>query len=317
MAERSVATVFGGSGFIGRYLVKRLAQAGHVVRVAVRDTEAAQFLKPMGALGQIVLLRAPITDTAAVARAVAGADIVVNLVGILAERAPGDFQRIHADAAGAVARAAAAAGVGHLVHLSAIGADPANPSRYAQSKAAGEAQVLAAFLQATILRPSVVFGDEDGFFNRFAAMGQMLPVMPVISGDTRLQPVYVGDVADAIVAALGLPAARGAIFELAGPRVASLRELQAWILSLIERKRPLLDVPPGLAAVQAKLFERLPGKLLTTDQLLLLGRDNVATAAHPGLSALGIAATPMELVVPRYLARYRPGGRRRGDFAPA
>jgi NADH dehydrogenase len=313
MATRTVATVFGGSGFIGRYVVKRLAQAGHVVRVAVRDTEAARFLKPMGAVGQIVLLRAPVTDPAAVARAVEGASHVVNLVGILAEAREGDFQRVQADGAGNVARAASSAGVARLVHLSAIGADAASPSLYAQSKAAGEAQVSAAVPGAVILRPSVVFGAEDAFFNRFAAMAQLLPVMPVIGGATRLQPVYVGDVADAVMA--GLARAEGGVFELGGPRVATLRELQAWILTLIQRNRRMIDVPAWAAQLQARLLERLPGKLLTQDQLKLLSRDNVVAPGVPGLQALGIAPTPMDLVVPQYLARYRPGGRRREDFA--
>jgi NADH dehydrogenase len=315
MATRSVATVFGGSGFIGRHVVQRLARAGHVVRVAVRDTESAMFLKPMGAVGQVVLLRAPVTDTATVARAVEGADLVVNLVGILAEGKAGDFQRIHADGAGNVARAAAAAGVGRMVHLSAIGADAASPSLYAQSKAAGEAQVRAAMPGAVILRPSVVFGADDAFFNRFATMARLLWVMPVIGGDTRLQPVFVGDVADAVMAGLTQAAAVGRTFELGGPRVATLRELQAWVLTLVQRKRMLIDVPGGIAALQAKILERLPGKLLTQDQLKLLSRDNVVAADAAGLAALGISPTPMELVVPQYLGRYRPGGVRRESFA--
>lgn len=307
MATRKVATVFGGSGFIGRYVVKRLARAGYVVRVAVRDTEAAMFLRPMGAVGQIVPLRASVTDPASVARAVEGAAVVVNLVGILAEGRPGDFQRIQGDGAGHVARACAAAGVAQLVHLSAIGADADSPSLYARSKADGEAQVLAAIPGAAILRPSVVFGAEDGFFNRFAGMAALLPVMPVISGDTKLQPVYVGDVADAVMAGL----TRGGVFELGGPHVWSLRELQAWVLVLTRRKRMLIDVPAGIAGLQAKLLQRLPGKLLTEDQLKLLGMDNVVSPNAPGLDALGIAATPMEVVVPGYLARYQPGGLKR------
>ena len=202
MATRSVATVFGGSGFIGRYVVKRLAHKGFVVRVAVRDPEAALFLKTSGAVGQIVPLFASVENEATVHRAVDGAGLVVNLVGILAEGRKGDFQRVHAEGAGRVARLAAAAGVERLVHVSAIGADPGSPSAYGTSKAAGEQAVHAAFPDATILRPSIVFGPEDQFFNRFAALARLSPVMPVISGATRLQPVYVGDVADATMAAL-------------------------------------------------------------------------------------------------------------------
>lgn len=315
MSERSVATVFGGSGFIGRYVVKRLANAGYVVRVAVRDTEGAMFLRPMGVVGQIVPLHAPVTDAAAVARAVAGASVVVNLVGILAERRAGDFRRIQAEGAGIVAKAAAAAGVGQLVHLSAIGADAASPSRYASSKAEGEAAVRAAFPGATILRPSVVFGPEDRFFNRFAAMAQLLPVMPVISGATRFQPVYVADVADAVMAALRLPAARGTTYELGGPRPWSMRELLSWILVQVQRRRPLFEVPAGLARLQAAILEHVPGKPLTRDQLLLLARDNLPAEGAPGLATLGIVPTPVELVVPAYLARYRQGGLKRDVYA--
>jgi uncharacterized protein YbjT (DUF2867 family) len=302
-----IATVFGGSGFIGRYVVKRLADSGYIVRVAVRDTEAAMFLRPMGGVGQIVPLQVSITDDAAVARAVQGAEIVVNLVGILAESKPGDFMRLQGEGAGRVARAAAAAGVAKLVQISAIGADAASPSRYAASKAAGEAAVLAAFPNATILRPSLVFGTEDQFFNRFGAMAALWPIIPVISGATRFQPVYVGDVADAVMAALIRPEAAGAIYELAGPQIASFRELLGWILRETRRPRMLLDIPPWLARLQAAILEHVPGKPLTRDQLLLLAHDNVA-GTLPGLASLGITPTPLEQVVPKYLRRFRPGG---------
>jgi NADH dehydrogenase len=306
---RNVATVFGGSGFIGRHVVQRLARQGYVVRAAVRDTEAALLLKPMGAVGQIVLLRAPVTSPEAVARAVEGAEVVVNLAGILAESRPGDFGRVMGEGAGCVARAAAAAGATGLVHLSAIGADAASPSAYGRAKAAGEAAVLAAFPAATILRPSVVFGPEDKFFNRFGAMARMLPFMPVIAGATRLQPVYVGDVADAVMAALARPEAAGRIFELGGPRALSFRDLLAWILQVTGRHRPLVALPARLARMQARVLERLPGKLLTRDQLLMLTRDNVVAADAAGLAELGIVPTPMDMVVPAYLCRFRPGGR--------
>jgi NADH dehydrogenase len=306
---RNVATVFGGSGFIGRHVVQRLARQGYVVRAAVRDTEAAMLLKPMGAVGQIVLLRAPVTSPEAVARAVEGAEVVVNLAGILAERRPGDFDRVMGEGAGCVARAAAAAGATGLVHLSAIGADAASPSAYGRAKAAGEAAVLAAFPAATILRPSVVFGPEDKFFNRFGAMARMLPCMPVIAGATRLQPVYVGDVADAVMAALARPEAAGRIFELGGPQALTFRDLLAWILETTGRRRPLVALPARLARMQARVLERLPGKLLTRDQLLMLTSDNVVAADAAGLAELGIVPTPMDLVVPAYLCRFRPGGR--------
>jgi uncharacterized protein YbjT (DUF2867 family) len=311
MATRSVATVFGGSGFIGRYVVKRLAAEGYVVRVAVRDPEAALFLKPMGAVGQIVPLFANIRQDGTVERAVEGADVVVSLVGILAEAKRGDFAHIHGEGAGRIARLSAAAGVGALVHLSAIGADPASASAYAKSKAQGEKAVTEAFPRAVILRPSVVFGPEDAFYNRFGAMAQVSPFMPVICGDTRLQPVYVGDVADAVMAALSLPASAPRVYELGGPDIWTFRDLLVWILHQTERHRRLIEVPMGLARLQASVLEKLPGKLLTHDQLLMLQRDNVATPGTPGLAELGVVPTPVDLVVPAYLKRYRQGGGKR------
>ena len=308
MATRSVATVFGGSGFLGRYVVKRLAAAGHIVRVAGRDTERAKDLMVAGRVGQVVPLCVSLGNAAAVARAVEGADLVVNLVGILAERRPGDFQRVQAEGAGRIAQAAAAAGVARLVHVSAIGADAASPSLYAQTKAAGEAAVRAALPGATVLRPSLLFGPEDQFFNRFGAMAMTLPVMPVICGDTRFQPVYVGDVADAVLASLTREDAPGRIYELGGPRVWTFRELLVWILRETRRDRRLFEVPPRLARWQARIGELVPGKPFTRDQLLLLQRDNVVADGAPGLAELGIIPTPVELVVPGYLDRYRAGG---------
>jgi uncharacterized protein YbjT (DUF2867 family) len=315
--RRHVATVFGGSGFIGRYVVKRLAARGYIVRVAVRDPETALFLKPMGAVGQVVPLFASLTREDTVARAIDGASLVVNLVGILAEARPGDFQRLQADAPGVMARRAAAHGVERFVQMSAIGADPASPSAYARTKGLGEAAVLAGFPNASILRPSLVFGQEDQLFNRFAGMAQIAPVMPVVAGATRFQPVFVGDIADAVLAVLTLPDVAGKRYELGGPAVWSMRDILVYILKETRRRRPLIDVPPRLAQLQASLLERLPGKLLTRDQLLLLQRDNVVTAGMPGLAALGIAPTPIELVVPAYLTRYRPGGGRQTPVAPA
>ena len=311
MATRNVATVFGGSGFIGRYVVKRLARAGYVVRVAVRDPEAALFLKPMGAVGQVVPLYCDLRQEATVRRAVEGASVVVNLVGILAERRAGDFQAMHADGPATIARLATECGVDKLVHVSAIGADAASPSRYAMSKAAGEAAVTAAFPGATILRPSVVFGPEDQFFNRFGALARMLPFMPVIAGDTRMQPVFVGDVADAVMAAVSRPEAPGKIYELGGPRVWTFREILAYILKATGRTHRLVNIPMGVARMQASVLELLPWKPLTRDQLLMLERDNVVAAGTPGLAELGIVPTPVELVVPDYLRRFQPGGGRR------
>jgi len=311
MPTRHVATVFGGSGFIGRYVVKRLAAAGYVVRVAVRDTEAAGFLKPMGGVGQIVPLQASVTSDAGVARAVDGAEVVINLVGILAEPKPGDFNRLQGEGAARVAKASAAAGVGRFVQMSAIGADAGSASLYASSKAAGEAAVREALPNATILRPSLVFGAEDQFFNRFGAMAAISPIMPVISGATKFQPVYVGDVADAVMAAITRPEAAGKTYELGGPKVWTFRELLAWILEITLRRRVLVNIPPSIAGFQARIMEHVPGKPLTRDQLILLGRDNVCTNL-PGLADLGIVATSVEQVVPLYLRRFRPGGGKRG-----
>lgn len=313
MATRSVATVFGGSGFIGRYVTKRLLAQGHIVRIAGRNTEAARGSMMAGRVGQVVPLYVSLSNEASVARATEGADIVVNLVGILSERRPGDFQRVQAEGAGRIARAAAVHGVGRMVHISAIGASAASPSQYAQSKAAGEHAVLAAMPGATILRPSLVFGAEDQFFNRFGAMAMTLPVMPVISGNTRFQPVFVGDVADAVRTVLAREDTKGMIFELGGPRVWTFREILAWILKETRRNRLMLEIPMGVARLQARLGELLPSKPLTRDQLIQLGIDNVVGEGMPGLQELGIVPSPIELVVPGYLDRYRAGGGKRED----
>jgi NADH dehydrogenase len=305
-----LVTVFGGGGFIGRHIVQRLAAAGHSIRIAGRDTERAARLCTMGGVGQITPVAASITDEASSARAVAGADIVINLVGILFESRAGDFQRIQAEGAGRVSRLAAAAGAKQFLHLSAIGADANSPSLYAQTKAAGEAAVLAAFPGAIILRPSVVFGPDDQFFNRFAGLAAMLPFMPVVSGETRFQPVYVGDVADAAMAALADPAAAGKVFELGGPRVMSMRQVLRYILDVTGRRRPMIALPEGFVRLQARLGELLPTPPLTRDQLILLGKDNVVSPNALGFQALGIEPKAVEAIVPAYLARFRVGGQR-------
>ena len=317
MATRRVATVFGGSGFIGRYVVKRLAQQGYIVRVPSRDPEGALFLKPMGAVGQVVPLYASVTNEATVQRAVEGAEIVVNLVGVLAESRKASFQAIHTEGAERIARLSAAAGVARLVQISAIGADPNSPSRYGSTKGKAEQAVLAAFPKAVILRPSIVFGTDDKFFNRFGEMAKLLPFMPVISGKTKMQPVYVADVADAVMAALTRTDVQGKIFELGGPQVFTFREILALILKETQRNLRLVEIPMGLARMQAMVLQHVPGKPLTPDQLVMLSTDNVVAAGAAGLEALGIAPTPVELVVPGYLARFRPGGGRRPAAAPA
>jgi NADH dehydrogenase len=312
MITPKLAVVFGGSGFLGRSIVQRLAAAGYVVRVAVRDVEAAMFLRPMGGPGQIVPLYAPLHEEALVGRATEGAELVINLTGILAERRRGDFFRVHAEGAGRIARLAASSVARHVIHVSAIGADPGSASDYARSKAEGEAAVRGAFKGAVILRPSIVFGAEDSFFNRFAAMAAISPVIPIVSGKTRFQPVYVGDVADAAIAALR-PQAAGRIFELGGPQVKTFKELIEYMLKIIERNRLVVDLPLPVAKFQAALLERLPGKLLTNDQIKLLQCDNIVAEGTAGLGDLGLVPTPMDLIVPSYLARYRPAGNRRQD----
>lgn len=308
LPERKIATVFGGSGFLGRHVVQRLTAAGYIVRIAVRDPEGAKFLRPMGGIGQVVPLFAPVTNEEAAARAISGAELVINLAGILAESAKGDFDRIHAEGAGRVARLAAAAGVKRLIHVSAIGADAASPSAYARSKAAGEAAVRAAFPAATILRPSIIFGAEDDFFNRFAAMAVSFPLIPIVHGATLFQPVHVGDVADAAMAAIA-PAAGAKIFELGGPEQKSFHDLVVLTLAYTGRRRRIIDLPVWLARLQAVFLERLPGKLLTNDQISLLARDNIVSSGAPGLEDLGIAPAALELILPTYLFRYRAGGK--------
>ena len=301
------ATVFGASGFIGRYVVRRLAAEGAQVVAAVRHPDAALFLKPMGNVGQITPVRAPVTDERAAAAAIAGSDVVVNLVGILYEHGRQTFDAVHRDGAGRVARLAAAAGAARLVHVSAIGADVAAPALYAQSKARGEEAVRREFPGATILRPSIVFGPEDDFFNRFAAMAKLSPALPLIGGGaTRFQPVYVGDVADAVAAALADPATAGRSYELGGPTVYSFADLMRLMLEQTGRHRLLVPVPFGLARLKAWFLEKLPVPPLTRDQVLMLERDNVVGGA-PGLAELGIRPTAAETVLPTYLDRYRKG----------
>ncbi len=305
----SLVTVFGGSGFLGRYLVRRLAAAGARINVAVRDPEAALYLKPMGAVGQISLMTANLRHPRSVAAAVEGADAVVNLVGILYQRGRQRFGAIHADGAELVARAAARAGASRLVHLSALAADPQAESEYARSKAAGEAAVKAAFPRANIVRPSIVFGPEDNFFNLFGMLARYTPVLPLIGGgDTRFQPVYVGDVAEALAAILADPDSAGKIHELGGPRVYSFAELMRIVLRETGRQRLLVPVPFALAMVKAAFLQLLPAPLLTVDQVRLLKSDTVVAEDALGLADLGIRPTPVDGVLPTYMHRHRRGG---------
>jgi len=307
-----VVTVFGGSGFIGRHLIRRLARAGAIVRIATRNPNKAQFLKTAGAVGQIVPLATDVRSDESVARAVDGADVVVNLIGALYNDGPWTMDTAHAQAAGRIARLAKAAGARRLVHISAIGADAKSEAEYGRTKAAGEKAVLAAFPEATILRPSIVFGPEDHFFNRFAAMAQVAWALPLIGGGkTRFQPVYVGDVADAIVAALHDPKAQGRTYELGGPSVYTFKELMELTLKEIRRKRLLLPLPWKVAETLGGLMEKIPliAPPLTKDQVEMLKKDNVPSGSAPGLADLGVTPTTVEVIVPTYLYRFIVGGR--------
>jgi NADH dehydrogenase len=306
---RGLVTVFGGSGFIGRYVVQRLARAGWQVRVAVRRPNEALFLKTSGDVGQVTPVAANIRDDRSVAAAVAGADAVINLVGILYASGKQSFDAVQAKGAARIAAAAKAAGATRFVQISAIGADPSSDSAYARSKAEGEQAVKLAFADATILRPSIVFGPEDDFFNRFARMAMMSPVLPLIGGGhTKFQPVYVADVADAVARALEDEGTMGKTYELGGPRSYTFRALMEMLLKEIGRCRLLVPLPFALATLKASFLQLLPIKLLTVDQVRLLKRDNVVSANALGFKDLGITPTALEAILPSYLDQYRPLG---------
>jgi NADH dehydrogenase len=302
-----LVTLFGGGGFIGRYVAQALFARGLRVRIAQRDPRRAFFLKPLAGLGQIQFAAADVTEADQVARAVQGSDAVINLVGIL----KGDFDTIHRQGAKNVAEAAAAAGAQALVQVSAIGADPESESRYGRSKGEGEHAVRAAFPSATIVRPSIAFGQEDRFVNRFAAMARMLPVVPVIRGGWRLQPVHAADLGRAIaLAALDPRSHGGRTYELGGPQVLTMRELQAWICERTGRGlKPVLEIPDPIARLMAKLGGWLPGAPITWDQWLMLQRDSVAAEGASGFEAFGIAPAPLAAVAEGWLTAYRRSGR--------
>lgn len=322
LPSQQLVTVFGGSGFVGRHVVRALVKRGYRVRVAVRRPDLAGFLQPLGMVGQIHAVQANLRYPDSVAAAVKGASAVVNLVGILQEGGRQNFAAVQANGARVIAQACAAAGIARLVHISAIGADAGSKSLYARSKAEGEAAVLAAVPGAVILRPSIVFGPEDGFFNRFAALARMLPALPLVGGgDTRFQPVFVGDVAEAVARGVDGVVTGGRIYELGGPEVKSFRELLAYICEVIDRKRLLLPLPFPLARIQAGVFEildtltlgLLPDAIkLTRDQVTLLESDNVVSAAAVAegrsFEGLGIAPVSVEAIVPSYLWRFRKTG---------
>jgi NADH dehydrogenase len=308
----TLVTVFGGSGFVGRHVVRALVKRDYRIRVAVRRPELAGHLQPLGKVGQIHAVQANLRYPASIKAAMRDAGIVVNLVGILTEGGRQSFKAVQAEGAGAIAQAAAEIGA-RMVQVSAIGADAQSASAYARAKAAGEQAVLAAVPSATILRPSLVFGPEDSFTNRFAALARVAPVMPLFGADTRMQPVFVGDVANAVADAVDGKAKAGAVYELGGPEVLTMKQIIEIILATIERKRALLPVPFGIARLQSYLLQYAPGALkLTPDQVAMLRVDNVVSdaAKSAGLTLEGLGITPdsMEAVVPQYLWRFRATG---------
>jgi len=311
---KGLATVFGGSGFVGAQIVRALARRGHRVRVAVRRPGLAYRLPMLGDVGQIEIVQANIRDEESVARALEGAETCVNCVAVLHESGRQTFESLHIEGAGRVAATAVAAGAERFVQISAIGADGASASAYARTKAAGEAAVRAALPGATILRPSVVFGPADAFFNRFAAMATRAPALPLIGGGlTRFQPVFVGDVAAAVAAALEDPAAAGVTYELGGPSIYTFEALMRLMLAVIDRRPALVAVPFDAARVLGRVGDAIgrAGLLsppITTDQVEMLKVDNVVAPGAPGLAALGVAATALETIIPTYLYRYRKGG---------
>ncbi|SPH23618.1 dTDP-4-dehydrorhamnose reductase [Defluviimonas aquaemixtae] len=309
-----LVTIYGGSGFLGRYVARRMAKEGWRVRVAVRRPNEALFVKPYGAVGQVEPIFCNIRDDASVRAAMAGADAVVNCVGTFDKRGKNNFGAVHVEGASRIARIAAETGVERLVHVSAIGADPESESDYGRTKAEGEAAVLAAFPGAMILRPSLMFGPEDGFYNRFAAMSRLGPVLALVGAETRFQPVYVDDVARAAVAGV-LGQATG-LYELGGPEVASFRELMQDMLRVINRRRMIVNMPFWAARIMAGLLDfgsmltggLVSNRILTRDQVRSLANDNVAAPDAKGLADLGIAPMPAEAVLPDYLWRFRPSG---------
>lgn len=309
-----LATILGGSGFVGRYVARQLAQEGWRVRVACRRPNEALFVRTYGVVGQVEPVQANIRHEGSVREVVAGADVVVNCVGILAEAGANRFGAVQAEGAATAARAAAAAGARRFVQISAIGADEGSPSDYARTKAEGERRVREAFPAAAILRPSIVFGPEDQFFNRFASMARFSPVLPVVGGSTRFQPVYVDDVAEAAKLAATGRAAPG-VYELGGPDVDTFRELMQVMLGVIRRRRLVVNVPFPVARLMGRAFDGL-GRItfglapqpLTLDQVRNLARDNVVSGRHPGFEALGVQPRSMEAILPEYLWRFRPAG---------
>lgn len=302
-----IVTVIGGSGFIGRYIAQAMAHRGWRVRVACRRPNEAVFVRTYGVVGQVEPIQCNVRDDASLAKVIEGADAVIYSVGVLAQAGKNTFQAVQAEGPERAARIAAAAGVKRFVLISAIGADPQSSSEYARTKAAGEANVLAHCPEAIILRPSIVFGTEDQFFNRFASMARLSPVIPIIGADTRFQPVWVQDVADAAAKALADEVAPGT-YELGGPNVYTFRELIQLMLRTIRRRRLIANIPFGIGRLQGKVLGLLPNPPLTEDQVKLLARDNVVAEGAKGFSDIGIEPEAPEAIIEAYLVPFRPEG---------
>ena len=310
--DKGLVTIFGGSGFIGNHVTQAIAQLGYRVRVAVRRPDLAGEVRMFGAQGRVQPVQANLRNRDSVIRAAAGSDIVINLTGILHESGRQRFMAVHTMGAKHVAEAAAAVGAKAMVHMSALGADAESKSTYARSKALGEQEVLAAFPKAVIIRPSLVFGRDDGFFNLFGAISRISPVVPVIGGASRFQPVYVGDVAAAFAAVVSGAAKPGTTYELGGPEIETMRQLLERLLAEAESKRVLMPIGPGLARFMGRIAQLSPWKLFTADQAVLLQADNVvseeAIAQKRTIAELGIVPTSMDAVLPTYLWRFRRHG---------
>ncbi len=311
-------TVFGGSGFVGRAIVRALAQEGYQIRVACRRIELAERIKTAGDVGQITILRTNLRIPASVAAAVSGSQAVINASGIAFQRGRQRYETVHVEGARAIAEAAKAAGVQRLVHISGIGADQRNSTnRFIRSKVDAEDAIVSGFADATMLRPSVVFGPEDAMFNRMAQIARQAPFLPVVGdGSARVQPVYVGDVGAAVVAVLERPDTAKSVFELGGPHVYTYREIGKLVLREIDRHKRIVGIPAGLMKIAGFFAEFLPVPPLTHDQVDLLVTDNVTRPGAPGLAELGIKPTAAEAILPMYLDRYRIGGRY-NQHAPA
>ncbi|PZP55970.1 MAG: complex I NDUFA9 subunit family protein [Micavibrio aeruginosavorus] len=306
--QNKIITIFGGTGFVGRYIVARLAKHGATIKVVTRSPSSGYFLRQFGVVGQIVPVACDYSENS-ISHAVSGSDIVINCLGILFEKGKSNFKTVHVDDASMIARACAIHAVKRLVHISALGIDESK-SKYAGTKREGEKAVRGHFSAATIIRPSVIFGPEDNFFNKFASLSLLMPALPLIArGNTKFQPVYVGDVADAIAKALMIDASTAKTYELGGPEVLNFKEIYQKLFAQIGHKRILVNMPESIARIQAALFSILPTPPLTGDQITSLKTDNVVSENALKLRDLAIHPTALDAILPSYLNRYRSGGR--------